>query len=405
MESSSRSRQAVRALRLAVAAALAISLAAARSARADEVTVWNVVAGEAVAAARLGAPPGNRVMALVHAAVYEAALAAGDAPGVSVAAAIAASAHATLLRLVPAEADEVEEAYRAALGRVADGPEKASGVAAGEAAAAAVLARRGTDGAAALEAYRPRALVGVYVPTTLPAVPQWPGRTPWLMASADAVRPGPPPRLDSATWARDYNETRELGARSSTSRGAERTEMARFWESTAPPIYQGIVRSLAERPGRAVLDNARLFAATSQACDDAMIAVFDAKYHYELWRPITAIRNGDLDGNDATVRDPSWTPLIDTPMHPEYPCAHCILAAAVGAVLEAELEPGRRVTLTTTSPSADGAARAWASVDEFVREVATARIAAGVHFRNSTEVGAAMGRRIGALAAARFPPR
>ena len=112
------------------------------------------------------------------------------------------------------------------------------------------------------------------------------------------------------------------------------------------------------------------------AMDDALIAVFEAKYAYNLWRPITAIRNGDLDGNDATERDPGWTPFIDTPMHPEYPCAHCIVSAALGAVLAADIGPGPAPRLRSTSPTAGNEARTWARVDDFTREVALARLEA-----------------------------
>src|SRR5207245_9961187 len=110
---------------------------------------------------------------------------------------------------------------------------------------------------------------------------------------------------------------------------------------------------------RDVTKHPPLFAAAPQAMDDAMIAVFDAKYHYNFWRPVTAIRNGDIDGNEATERDPSWTPYIDTPMHPEYPCAHCIIAGAVGTVLQAEIGAGPAPVLTTTSPTAKNSARRW----------------------------------------------
>ena len=162
------------------------------------------------------------------------------------------------------------------------------------------------------------------------------------------------------------------------------------------------MRSVANVPGREVTQNARLYAAVTQAMDDALIAVFDAKYHYNFWRPVTAIRNGDIDGNDATERDPSWTSFIDTPMHPEYPCAHCILSAAVGTVLRAEIGTGPVPTLTTTSPTAKGAARNWTKIDDFVQEVANARVYDGVHYRNSAEVGASMGKQVGELATAKF---
>jgi hypothetical protein len=141
-------------------------------------------------------------------------------------------------------------------------------------------------------------------------------------------------------------------------------------------------------------DNARLLAAAAMAMDDALIAVFDAKYTYNFWRPVTAIRNAVGD-----ARDPGWTPFIDTPMHPEYPCAHCIVSASLGAVLEAELGQGPVPKLSSASSTAGGVVRTWGSVGDFVQEVAVARIYDGVHYRNSSEVGTAMGKEIGALAA------
>jgi hypothetical protein len=237
------------------------------------------------------------------------------------------------------------------------------------------------------------------VPTSAPAAPQWSQRKPWLMASAAQFRPGPPPALASETWTRDYNEVKALGARNSTRRTPEQTQIAQFWEYSLPPIYHGVVRSVTAMPGRDVARNARLFAAVAQAMDDALIAVFDAKYHYNFWRPATAIRNGDLDGNDATERDASWMPLIEAPLHPEYPSAHSILAAAVATVLKADLGDGETPQFATTSPTAKGATRRWTTLDEFVREVAGARIYEGIHYRTSTDIGIAMGQKIGALAA------
>ena len=261
---------------------------------------------------------------------------------------------------------------------------------------------RSNDAAGKAEAYRPLTSPGVYIPTAIAIGTQWPERKPWLMTSADQFRPGPPPELKSDLWARDYNEIKKVGDKAGANRTAEQTAIARFWETTQPPIYQGVLRSAALSPGREVTQNARLFAAACEALDDAYIAVFDAKYHYNFWRPITAIRNGDKDGNDATERDASWLPFIDTPMHPEYPCAHCILSGAVAAVLEAEFAGGTLPTLTTTSPTAEGASHSWTKLDDFTQEVANARIYDGVHFRNSTEVGTAMGKKVGALAVAKF---
>ena len=393
--------------------ALVVLAAISALAEADVVTDWNITAGDIVVAARIPPPPAYRVMAMVQTAVYEAVNAVNRryptngvqldvAPGASVKAAVAAANRAVLLKLVPSQQAAIESAYQAALSGIPAGPGKAEGIAVGERAAVAILALRADDGAAAPESYRPRTAPGVYVPTAIPATPHWPRRTPWVMSKADQFRPGPPPSLTSTSWARDYNEIRALGAKNSTQRTAEQTAIARFWEATQPTIYFPVVRSVASMAGREVTQNARLLAVASQGMDDALIAVFDAKYHYEFWRPVTAIRNGDIDGNDATERDASWVPFIDTPMHPEYPCAHCINSAAIGAVLQAEIGAGPTPTLSTASPTASGMVRTWTRIEDFVQEVANGRIYDGVHYRTSTEVGSAMGRRIGELAAMKY---
>jgi len=391
--------------------ALAASLLGAGAARADVVTEWNERAGEIVGASGLPTPPANRVMAIAHTAAFEAANAIThrypgsgaaanlDAPrGASVDAAIGAAHRTALSRLLPAQQAAIDVAYQKALATIANGAAKEAGIAVGERAAQDVLARRADDGAATPEAYRPEAAPGRYVPTPTPLTPQWPQRKPWLMTSASQLRPGPPPALSSERWARDFNEIKALGGAGSTQRSAEQTATARFWEATLPAIYYGAVRSVAEQPGRDPMRNARLFAALTQAIDDALIAVFDAKYHHALWRPVTAIRNGDRDGNDATDRDAAWSSFIPTPMHPEYPCAHCIQAGVVGALLQHEIGTGAPPVLATKSSTAGGAERRWTSVEALVQEVGNARVWGGVHYRFSTEVGTEMGRRIAALA-------
>jgi hypothetical protein len=407
------------ALRRNTLRALVLSLAVqalvfAPAARADAITEWNVRDGEFVRAAGIGTPPAVRIMAIAHTAAFEAAQAITKrypaasrvrleaSPQASVDAAIAAAHRTSMMRLLPAQQAAIDSAYQSALSRIADGPAKEDGIAVGEKAALAVIALRSEDGASEPAAYRPHTAAGKYVPTTMPSVPQWPQRKPWIMTSASQFRPGPPPALDSERWARDYNEIKAVGSKNSSVRTPEQTSIATFWSETLPPIYHGVVRSVAETPGRDVMRNARLFAALTQAMDDALIAVFDAKYHYGLWRPITAIRNGNIDGNDATERDAAWTPFIDTPMHPEYPCAHCIQAGTVGAVLQAEIGKATTPSLATSSRVANGAVRRWTSVDAFMQEVANARVYDGVHYRFSTEVGLDMGKRIGALAMQRF---
>ena len=390
----------------------AASLLAGPMATADVITDWNATAADITVGSGLPTPPANRMMAMVQTAVYEAVNAItkrypGDritlnaAPGASVDAAVAAANRAMLSRLVPAQQAAIDKAYASALAAIPDSAAKTAGITVGEQAAAAVLAWRADDGAVAPEQYRPATTAGVYVPTQMPAAPHWPNRKPWVMTSPDQFRPGPPPALTSAVWARDYNEIKAVGGKNSTTRTAAQTEIARFWETTAPTIYYPLARSVANMPGRDVTQNARLLALTGEAMDDALIAVFDAKYRYNFWRPVTAIRNGDIDGNDATEREVSWLPFIDTPMHPEYPCAHCIVSGAVGAVLAAEIGTGAVPTLSTTSPTAPGVIRSWTKIDDFVLEVANARIYDGVHYRSSTEVGTAMGKKIGALVAAK----
>jgi hypothetical protein len=162
------------------------------------------------------------------------------------------------------------------------------------------------------------------------------------------------------------------------------------------------VRQLAATPGRTLSENARLFALVETATADAYIAVFDAKYTFNFWRPITAIRNGDIDGNDATVREPDWEPLVDTPLHPEYPCAHCITSAAAAAVLRSEFGVGPIPVVTMTSPTAPGVERKWTTIQEWADEVSDARICGGLHYRNSTVIGKSMGRQIGELAVKRY---
>lgn len=374
---------------------------AALQANADAVTDWNARANEFVAESRLGTPPAVRAMAIVQTAVHKAIEGlpprlASTQPAVD--AAVAAAHQGTLAQLLPDQRPAIEAAVQAALSAIADGPAKAAGIAAGERAASSVLAARGSDGAGSPESYRPHTTPGIYVPTSLPAVPQWPQRKPWLMSSSSQFRPGPPPSLTSEQWARDYNEVKSLGDKAGGRRSAEQTEAARFWTYSLPGIYHGVVRSAVDQPGRDPVRNARLFAAVAQAMDDALIGVIDAKYHYHFWRPVTAIRNGDIDNHAATERVAGWTPLIDTPMHPEYPSAHSSLASAVVTVLDAEFAAGTRPALSTSSPSAKGAVRQWPRTDDFVREVSDARIHGGLHYRFSTDAGEALGRQVGRLA-------
>jgi hypothetical protein len=303
--------------------------------------------------------------------------------------------------LFPEQKATLDKAYEDSLARIPDGAGKTAGIAVGEEVAGKVLAWRSTDGADAPNTYRPVTSAGVYVTTTLPVGTQWGKVTPWVMESGSQFHPAPPPALSSPEWAADYNEVKGLGGRKSTRRTPEQTEMARFWTITGPQSFDPIVRQLAGAPGRTLSKNARLFALVEMAVADSYIAVFEAKYAYNFWRPVTAIRNGDIDGNDATERDAAWEPLLDTPLHPEYPCAHCINSGTARAVLEAEFGTGPN-PLSMTSSTAPGVVHNWPNIEAYAQEVSLARIYGGLHYRNSTMVGKVMGKKIGELACQNF---
>ena len=383
-------------------------LAGASFSVADVVTDANAKAAE-IASKLPGTPPAVRTMAIVQVSVFDSVNAiTGRYPafraqikapaGASVDAAVLAATRTVLSKLVPAQQAAIDNDFNALLKAVPDGPAKTDGMTVGEQVATMVVALCAEDGATAPNTYRPYTTPGVYVPTVFPAVPHWGKRKTWVLTSADQFRPGPPPALTSDTWKRDFEEIKAIGGKDSTKRTPEQTAIAKFWEATAPAVYWPVARSVANVPGRDVVENARFLATAGVAMDDALITIFDAKYTYNFWRPVTAIRNAEGDG-----RDPNWLPFIETPMHPEYPCAHCVVSGALGAVLTAELGNGPVPTLTSTSYTANGATRTWKKVSDWSEEVATARIYDGVHYRNSTVVGSAMGQKVGELAVKKLP--
>jgi hypothetical protein len=378
--------------------------AAPSAANADVVTDWSEKAVAAGYAARQGPPPHTRIVAMTHLAMFEAmnsidaryrpyrARLAAE-PGASGDAAAAAAAHYVLVRAYPDQAKEFDKALQASLAGVGDENAKAKGIRLGERAGAAILAQRANDGVGGPDTYRPFTGPGKYVPTVLPAASRWGAVKPFALKASDQFRPPAPYALSSAEWAKDYNEIKRMGAKSGSARSAEQTDIARFWELTGPACYDPMVRQLSTAKRLDPLQNARLHALVSMAAADALIAVFDAKYTYNFWRPVTAIRNADLSGNDAVERDAAWEPFIPTPMHPEYPCAHCISQAAVAGVLAhffGDAIPAAKLTSTT----APGVTRTYSRLSDYVTEVINARVYDGVHYRTSGEVGADMGRKI-----------
>jgi hypothetical protein len=378
--------------------------------RADVIMDWNTKSDEIAAQKQVLPLNHSRGTAILHVAMFEAvnAIEGRYLPyklnltadrSTSKEAAAASAGHDILLALYPDQQSSLDATLATMLAGIADGEAKAKGIALGKKAAADLIALRANDGIAAQETYRPHTAPGIYVPTVIPLMSIAAAVTPWVMANGSQFRPAPPPALTSETWTADLNEIRELGRIDSTKRSPEQTTIGRFWFITGPRSYNPIVRQIAMSKDMDIVDCARLFALTSMAGNDAIIAVFDAKYTYNLWRPVTAIRNADQTNNSATPRDASWRPLGDTPMHPEYPCAHCITSAAISAVLQgvAGNEIGE---LSMSSPTAPGVIRKWTRVQDYSDEVAMARIYAGFHYRFSTIVGKDMGKKIGELAVA-----
>jgi hypothetical protein len=391
-------------LRWAVPAMILTGLAGPVS--ADVVTDWNEKAIAFVSKRSMLPPQAERVMASVHVAMFDAInsierryqpylLQLPTPKETSRQAAAAAAAGAVLAGLHPDAAEEIKAALTEYLVAVPAGADEAEGIKLGEAVAAKVLAARANDGAAAPDAYRPKTKPGVYVPTSITASSMWPNVTPFAMTSPAQFRPQPPIPLKGAEWAVDYNEIKSLGGKNSIKRTAQQTEDGRFWLMTGPVSYYPIVRQLVVAKKMDLVDSARFMALASTAVADTFIAVFDAKYHYDFWRPITAIRNGDIDDNPATELDATWQPLDNTPMHPEYPCAHCISSAAIATVVEAVLGSAEIPEITMTSPAAPGVTHRWSNIRAYADEVSLARIWAGFHFRFSTRVGQDMGRKIG----------
>jgi hypothetical protein len=388
-----------------ISGALALS---ATAARADVIMDWNAKADALAVEKQLLNAPNARGQAMLHIAMFEAlnAIDRRYAPyklnltadrATSREAAAAAAAYEVLLALHPDKKADLDAALAGSLAGITENEAKSKGIELGKQAAAGIIALRTNDGSNTPEDYRPATTAGVYVPTTIPIESTSSKIKPFAMTSASQFRAAPPPALTSETWTRDLNEIREIGSNTSARRSAEQTTIARFWFFTGPRTYNTIVRQIAANRKMDLVDCARLYALTSIAGADAFIAVFEAKYAYNFWRPVTAIRNADLTSNPATPREASWQPLGVTPMHPEYPCAHCITASAVSTVLQHVV--GNEIDeITLTSPTAAGVTRKWTRLQDYSDEVSSARIYAGFHYRFSTEAGKEMGKKIGDLA-------
>jgi len=383
------------ALRVPAAALLPGVVAAAiwvAPARADVVTDWNVLTN-ALVSNDVGNNPRLRTLALVHVAMSDAINTVQNrytrvvaslpaAPNASAEAAAATAARQILTQIYPEQKAKIEETYAASLKAIADGPAKSEGVKLGMEVAAAVQADRANDGTNAPDTYRPHAAPGAYVPTQPPLWEQYARAKPWVLKSADQFRPGAPPALSSADWARDYNEVKTLGGTKSTARTAEQSEAVKFWGNVNfGGAWQGAARELATKKEMPLAECARLFALLNMGLANAYILNWDAKYHYNFWRPVTAIRNGDQDGNDATERDAAWTSFNPTPMHPEYPSQATYNATTASAVLESVFGALKAIPFTATDVRDPKRTRQFAGIAGMAEEQKNVRVWGGVHYR------------------------
>jgi hypothetical protein len=380
----------------------------AMTAHADVIIDWNQNALEVLKAANVFGGPWSRAMAMMHVAMSDAVNSvqpryvrfvstAPAAPNASAEAAAVSAARHVLIQLAPAQKSKTDEAYAQSLSAIPDGPGKSDGIALGEQVAALILADRATDATNEPDTYRPITSPGVWVPTQPPLFPQYAHAKPWGLKSADQFRPGPPPQLTSAIYARDYNEIKELGGSKSTKRTQQQTDAVKFWtQFNFGPSWHEAARQLSPRKELSLADNARLFALLSMGIADSFITDWDAKFYYNAWRPVTAIRNGDNDGNDATERDAGWTPLNVTPMHPEYPSQASIQGGTAAEVLETAFSTGPVSAFTATDSADARLQRQFTRIGQMAEEQRMVRIWGGIHFRNTTEVSDQMGRKIAA---------
>jgi hypothetical protein len=320
--------------------------------------------------------------------------------GASQDAAAATAAYEVLVARFPGQKAALDESYAITLAGIADARARDSGTAIGKASAALALKAGGIDPAIKQVPYMPRAQAGIWVPTALPVLePHLLAFKPWILERADSVRPGPPPSLSSEQWARDYDEVKRVGAKDSKVRTPQETLMARY---RITPDMMPSYRLAADAPGRTAVQNARMFALAGMIGDDALVAITDAKLHFNFWRPITAIRNGELDQNPATAPDPAWEPLITTPNHPEYPCGHCIFAASTAEFMKSEVGNSPAWGVRVASRSIPNAAvQALPTWDEWALQVSYSRTLGGVHYRFSNEAAEQMGREIARQAMAK----
>jgi hypothetical protein len=410
---------------------LFLSLAWSPPIRADAVTDWNANAGKAAIATCIDPLNASRMEAMMHIAIHDALNAINRRfqpyvldirvpSGASAEAAVATAAHDVLVSVLPqlpaaecidAAIASIESDYAAALDLIAEGYSKMRGIAIGRAAAAVILALRVADGSDTLVldfGYPQGTNPGEYrFPPGFPFafVPGWADVTPFVLHNSAQFRPGPPYDVTSKKYAADFNEVKSLGVKVGSTRTAEQTQIALFWLESPVLQWNRIARTVSAGAGFDMWEHARLFGLLNMALADGYIGSWETKYHYNYWRPATAIQLAETDGNRNTDADPAWEALDPFPLFfPEYDSAHSVEGGAAAQVLKHFFETDEVSfnTCSTTLPlpeeqcsGSQEVRRPFSSFTSAAEENGVSRILVGFHFRKAVEEGIAHGRKIG----------
>jgi PAP2 superfamily len=379
----------------------------------DRVLEWNEHALEAIRRDRTNPPVAARNLAIVHLAIYDVAntiepdhkpylvnLRALEEIDPDVA--VASAAHRALVSIYPRQKERLDAILARYLDTVPRSTPKSRGITLGRYVADRVLAARKDDLKARTSTYRPLEDIGFWRPTDrAPALlPAWGETKPFGVKDVRSFRPKPPPKLTSDVYAQELNDVKSIGGRHSRERTAEQSIIAWFWNDgpgTCTPVghWNQIARtvSLTAPTELKLAQNARLFALLNMALADAAITCWDCKYRFELWRPVTAIRQADRDGNDATQRDAKWEPLLPTPPFPSYTSGHSTFSGAAAAVLE-KFFGDDAFEFTVSSDGFPGTKRAYKSFSDAAKEAGRSRIYGGIHFECDNYAGQALGKAV-----------
>lgn len=396
-------------------APLALPLSAT-PAQADEITYWNGVMLDAIRGGSTPPPRASRGLAMMHTAMFDAVNSVGGnyqpyqavfatSTTASREAAAAQAAHDVLVSLYPSLQGSFDTNLTNRLNLIVHGADKTDGISLGHSAAQSILTLRLNDNANLVVPYTPGTDPGDWRPTPsgyAPGLlPNWPQVTPWSISSGSAYRdPLGPPSLTSATYTAAFNEVKDLGAQNSATRTADQTDIAKFWAdgagtATPPGHWNLIAAGIAQTEGLDIEENARLFAQLNIAMADAAIICWDQKYASEFWRPVTAIREADTDGNSNTIQDASWTPLLATPPFPSYTSGHSTFSGAASTILEEWF--GANYAFSTSAEGFVVPNRSFANFAAAADEAGLSRIYGGIHFSFDNDNGLAAGRALGAF--------